>query len=230
MLKNILPLTVPYLVGFKTETADRALMRKSEKQFLPADLHSPKKVAIFSDGSPRQIAERDEMNDLLDDEWRRGFRAVYFSVAEQDSHRQEFYIYKPLVELKESPHYGLPPIMQIAYDFFHESCDEIFIDTLGPMGILGMLLGKLLRIPIVSTYHETEVNALAERSGGETSKFFKGIISMFYAQIDQVRLLDMPSKLEQEILDNSKSDVKILGNTLLFNEPEYETFPEMDVY
>lgn len=230
MLKNILPLTVPYLVGFKTETADRALMRESAEQLLPAEMQMPRKVAIFSDNSPAKIAERDEMNDLLFDEKQEGFSSVYFTVDEQNSHQDEFYTYQSLVELKESPRYGLPPIMQVAYDFFHEACDVIFIDTLGPMGILGVLLGKLLKIPIISTYHETEVNALAEQSGGETSKFFKGIISMFYSQVDQVRLMDIPSALEHDILEKAKTEIRILGNTIFIEEPEYKTFPEMDIY
>ncbi len=230
MLKNILPLTVPYLVGFKTETADRALMRQSAEQLLPDELQPTRKIAVFSDNSPGQLNERDEVNYVLNDELRRGFQPVYFTTAEQETHESEFYSYKILVELKDSPHYGLPPILRIAYDFFHEACDVIFIDTLGPMGILGMLLGKLCHIPIISTYHETEVNALAAKSGGETSKFFKSIISLFYAQVDEVRLLDAPSILENEILEQAKSEVRILSDTLVFNEPDFVTLPEMDIY
>ncbi|MBN1464909.1 hypothetical protein JXA02_04060 [candidate division KSB1 bacterium] len=229
ILKNILPLTVPYLVGFKTETADRKLMRECAEQFLPKSLQIPHKVAIFSDSSPGQLLERDEMNDLLHDELAQGYRTVYFTVADNNSQKGDFFGYKSLIVLKNSPHYGLPPAMRIAYDFFQEACDIIFIDTLGPMGILGMLIGKLLQIPIISTYHETEVNALA-KSGGETSKFFKKFISVFYSQVDEVRLLDMPSTMEYEILAKSKTDVRILGNTILIDAPEFQIYPETEIY
>lgn len=230
MLKNLLPLTVPYLVGFKTETADRSLMRESAEQLLPKDKLAPRRIGIFSDNTPARIVERDEINDLLFDEFQHNYTPVYFTVDEKNSQQDQFFTYKPLVELKETPRYGLPPILQIAYDFFHQACDVVFVDTLGPMGILGVLLGKLLQIPIISTYHETEVNALAEKSGGQTSKFFKGIIAMFYAQVDQVRLLDMPSTLEDDILTASKTEIRILSDNLVFEETAYNTFPEMDIY
>ena len=220
LLRDILPLSIPYFVAFKTEHSDRALMRESAEQLLPDELQLPRKVAIFSDNKPAQVLERDEINYLLEDEFILGYKPVYFTTGETTFQIEEFYTYASLATLKESPRYGLPPILQIAFDFSEQGCDKIFIDTLGPMGILGMLLGKLLKIPVISTYHETEVKALAEQSAGESSTFFKSIMSMFYAQIDQVRLLDVPSTLEQAILKNAKTDVRILGDAIDFFSSE----------
>ncbi|MBN1481697.1 hypothetical protein JXA70_15600 [candidate division KSB1 bacterium] len=230
MLKNIAPLVVPYFVGFKTENADRPLMRESAERLLPHQLRWPRKIAIFSDNNRERVLERDEINYLLEDEFATGYKPIYFIAGESQEQINDFYSYEPLVLLNDSPRYGLPPILKVAYDFSEEGCESVFIDTLGPMGILGMFLGKLLKIRVLSTYHESEVRALTEQSGGNNSRYFKSLISLFYAQIDQVRLLDVPSAFGHEILEKSKTAVRILGETIELGEPEFTVFPETDIY
>lgn len=230
LLKNLAPLLAPYFIGLKTENADRALMRESADHLLPKEFHWPRKIAIFSDNNWETVLARDEINDLLEDEFAAGYKAVYFTTSEQPDQSPEFYSYKPLAQMKDNPRYALPPFLQIAYDFSEAGCEIIYIDTLGPMGILGMFLGKLLQIRLLSTFHESEVQSLTEHSGGQNSRYFRGLISLFYAQIDQVRLLDIPSAFEHEILQRSKTAVRILGETIELGEPEFMVLPETDIY
>jgi len=47
----------------------------------------------------------------------------------------------------------VPPIAEILEWADRQQFDAIHVDTPGPMGLAGMLVAKMLRIPLLSTYH-----------------------------------------------------------------------------
>lgn len=230
ILKNILPLVVPYLVAFKTEHADRPLMRQSANTLLPPDEHLEKKIAVFSDHDPATLLDNDELDDVLQQEIQEDYDLLYFSMAEQDAQAGEFYSYAPVGKLGDSPHSMMPPVLKVAYDFTMAGCDKIYVDTLGPMGVLGVLLGKLVQVPVIATFHETEIQALSKRSGGQTSKFFKSMLSYLYSWVNEIRLLDTPTKFEYEILQKSGSEIKLLHEQVEFEEAEFPMIPASDIF
>lgn len=223
-----MPLLAPYFVAFKTEHADRDLMRQSAEALL-ADEMNRHKVAIFSDLNPTSILDREEIDDILENEITRGYDTVYFTLSREDSHIDDFYTYEPIAHISRDSSYSLPPLLRVAHDFSEECCDTIYIDTLGPMGLLGLFLGKLLKIPVISTYHKAKVAALTQKNAGQNSTYFKGILSFLYHHFDQVRLLDSPTPFEYDILKRSKTNVYILSDKLVFEEPELPILPVLGV-
>ncbi len=229
ILKNMLPLVVPYLVSFKTEHADRPLMRESAEALLPVDQQMDKRLAVFSDTDTATLLGNDELDDILQQEIIEDYDLIYFSLSAEDSQIDEFFTYSPIAKVSET-NYAVPPFLKVAYDFTMAGCDKIYVDTLGPMGILGVLLGKLVDVPVLATFHETEIQALATRSGGQTSKFFKALLSYFYSLVSEIRLLDTPTPFEFEILQKSKTQVTVLGDEILFKEAEFPVIPACDVF
>lgn len=230
VLKNIIPLITPYFVAFRTEDSDRDLMRQSEKQFLPPYLWSPHKVAVFSDHRVDFVLERDEINDLLEEELIQGYDTVYFTLGDEDSHSNNSYSYAPIAVIDSGTKINIPPLLKIAYHFSEENCSAIFVDSIGPMGIIGILLGKLLNKSVLATYHETDVQSLAQKTDGCDSKFFKAGLSAFYSMFDQVRLLDYPTPLQEDILKNCAAETKILGRKFMFEMPDAPNPAKIDIY
>lgn len=230
LLKNILPLIVPYFVAFKTEHKDRNLMRQSAQELLPAECQPPKKVAVFSDNNLATLLVKDEIYDLLAEETASGFEAVYFTLGDNYSPENYCYTYAPVANIMENPKYDLPPLLHVSYDFSQQSCHLIYLDTLGPMALLGLLLGKLLDIPLLSTFHKTEIEALAQKTAGKNSIYFSAIVSWVYSQLDEIRLLDIPSSFEYTYLEKVKNKIRILGNEIFFEQAELPIVPELDIF
>lgn len=218
-LKTLLPLLVPYLVSFKTENADRPLMRQTARVFLPEEMQLPRKAAVFADHLINDPEELDEVNSVLEEELNDGFDLVHFSLLKEgeaapDDDRVTF---APTAPLYRRLDLYLPPILQTAFELSEANCEIIYVHTFGPMGILGMLLGKLMDIPVFVAFPEGEIKRLIESIGGN-SRFFIYFIALVYSLADQVRLLDYPSAEAQAILQRANTQVRILGEQVLFEK------------
>jgi glycosyltransferase involved in cell wall biosynthesis/predicted metal-dependent phosphoesterase TrpH len=65
--------------------------------------------------------------------------------------------FAPVAEMP-LPHYPelrltLPPILEVLEWADRQQFDVIHVSTPGPMGLVGMLVAKMLRVPLVATYH-----------------------------------------------------------------------------
>jgi glycosyltransferase involved in cell wall biosynthesis len=80
---------------------------------------------------------------------------------------------------------NLPPVRDILDWADRQQFDAIHISTPGPMGLCGYLVGRMLRVPILGTYH-TDFPAYADQLTGDhrltstTTHFMK----WFYGQMD----------------------------------------------
>ncbi len=57
---------------------------------------------------------------------------------------------------------NLPPLLEVLEWADHQQFDAIHVSTPGPMGLCGWLVAKMLRVPLVGTYH-TDFPAYVER-------------------------------------------------------------------
>ncbi|RPI02474.1 MAG: hypothetical protein EHM72_04100 [Calditrichaeota bacterium] len=222
-LGALFTLLTPYLIAFKTEHSDRPLMLKTAAAFLPKTLQKPQKIAVFADNLQQLQNDWDDVKDLIEAELSRGFSAITFALTKQPIFKvqQNQYHYHPVAEIPNKLDYSLPPLLRVGWDFTEEGCEIIYIHSLGPLGLWGLLLGRLLNIPVITTFHENSMRELAKKAGGENSLFFKQIAAAFYSMADEIRLLDDPSTSATEILDKAQTKVRILGQVLF--APEEET-------
>jgi len=61
---------------------------------------------------------------------------------------------------------AIPPVLEVLDWADREQFDAIHISTPGPMGLMGMLAAKMLRAPVLGTYH-TDFPAYAEKLTGD---------------------------------------------------------------
>jgi glycosyltransferase involved in cell wall biosynthesis len=82
---------------------------------------------------------------------------------------------------------SLPPVAEILEWADRQQFDAIHVHTPGPMGLCGMLVGAMLRVPVLSTYH-TDFPAYVMQHTGDhrltvTAESFMG---WFYGRCDSV--------------------------------------------
>src|SRR5947209_11037464 len=78
---------------------------------------------------------------------------------------------------------------------WRERVTRVEIATPGPMGLVGCLAGRLLRLPVNATFH-TDVVALAEVLGGDPLPIapLRRYVSWFYTLVDRVRVFTRPGR------------------------------------
>ncbi len=222
-LPALLPLLVPYLVSFKTENADRTLMRETAQAFLPKELQMPRKVAVFSDRLIDEAEKATDLRELLDEELADGFTPLHFTLFEENMSAPEDdnLYFSPVAVLYRRCGFSLPPILQVAYELSESDCEMVYVHTFGPMGLLGLLLGKLMNIPVVAAFNEVEIKELQAGIGGN-SRVFAYFVGLVYSSADQVRLLNDPSAEAETLLSRAKANVRTLAGRSMLTESRSE--------
>src|SRR5206468_3182008 len=96
---------------------------------------------------------------------------------------------------------NLPPVLDILEWSDRQQFDVIHVSTPGPMGLCGWLVSKMLRVPMVATYH-TDFPAYVEKLTGDhrVANATTAYVKWFYSQASAVlarssayrfRLLDL---------------------------------------
>lgn len=90
---------------------------------------------------------------------------------------------------------NLPSLMAMLRLFWRERVTRVEIATPGPMGLVGSLAARLLRLPVTATFH-TDVVALAEILGGAAFPLamLRRYSRWFYTQVDRVRVFTQPGR------------------------------------
>jgi len=99
---------------------------------------------------------------------------------------------KPLIEFP-LPYYSklsirIPSFMRILKDIYEFSPDQIYISTPGPVGMLGMVIGKLMNINTVGIYHTDFTKEIFEISKDENlTNLVERFVNFFYNSTDLVK-------------------------------------------
>jgi glycosyltransferase involved in cell wall biosynthesis len=82
----------------------------------------------------------------------------------------------------------IPPLVEILAWADQQQFDAIHVDTPGPMGLCGMLVARLLRIPLLGTYHTDFPEYIRTLSGGDhrLTAATAGYMGWFYARMQKV--------------------------------------------
>lgn len=94
----------------------------------------------------------------------------------------------------------IPSVLKSLKKIYAFDPDEVFISSPGPIGLIGMLLGKLLGIPVVNIYHTDFSSQLQHLSGDVTlSHSLEQYLSWFYNS--STRIL-VPTREYRDILSD----------------------------
>ncbi len=102
---------------------------------------------------------------------------------------------------------NLPPLLEVLEWADRQQFDAIHVNTPGPMGLIGWLVSKMLRVPLVMTYH-TDFPRYIERLTGDyrLTTAATGYMKWFYGQATTVfsRSRSYLKTLENLGVDQSK--------------------------
>jgi glycosyltransferase involved in cell wall biosynthesis len=181
----------PYYFSLFHQNKERHLLRKLTGQLRPADQRGLK-VGLFTDTLDEVNGVGRFLRDLGEQSARLGRSLIIHTSSKSPRHdlpyRRNF---TPLLTMP-LPCYAeltlsLPPILEILEWADRQQFDVIHVSTPGPMGLCGLLAAKMLRVPVVGTYH-TDFPAYAEKLTGDhrVSNGTRVYIEWFYRRLAAV--------------------------------------------
>jgi len=168
-------------------------MRELSERFVPQGAsHEHQKIALFTDTLNEINGVAITIRRLIDTARERGIELVVItSSTEGTSFKSGVMNFTPVGEcaLPEYPDLklGFPPILDVIEYFERKGFTRIHASTPGTMGLLGLLIGKLMNIPISGTYH-TDIPLYVRDLSNDT--FLENVawnyMIWFYSQMEEV--------------------------------------------
>jgi glycosyltransferase involved in cell wall biosynthesis len=114
----------------------------------------------------------------------------------------------------------VPSLIDTLSWVWRERITHIELSTPGPMGLVGLLMAKILRLPVTASYH-TEVPALIQPLGGNAfmEKAARRYLSWFYAHVDRVFAFSCGSR--DALVDMGVSAAKLSVMPVAINPEDF---------
>jgi glycosyltransferase involved in cell wall biosynthesis len=181
----------PYYFSLFHQNKERHLLRKLTGQLRPADERGLK-VGLFTDTLDEVNGVGRFLRDMGEQSARLGRSLIIHTSSKSPRHAMAYRKnFAPLLTMP-LPCYSelslsLPPVLEILEWADRQQFDVIHVSTPGPMGLCGLLAARMLRVPLVGTYH-TDFPAYAERLTGDhrVSNGTRAYIEWFYRRLAAV--------------------------------------------
>jgi len=146
----------PYYVAFHHQHKGKTQMSELSRRFgLQPD--QPEKIALFTDTLDEINGVAMTIRRLIGTARERGVDLTVITAGEENVHREGVKHFSAVgqVTLPEYPELQLhfPPVLDIMDYLEREGFTHIHISTPGTVGLLGLLLAKLMNLPVAGTYH-----------------------------------------------------------------------------
>ncbi len=150
---------LPYYFTTFHQNKERHLLREITRQQQPKTAESLK-VGLFTDTFDEINGVARFVRDMGEQSQRVGRHLTIHTCTQNpryDLHQLPRKNFEPLLS-RPLPYYdqlrlNLPPLLEILEWADEQQFDAIHVSTPGPMGLCGWLVSKMLRVPLVGTYH-----------------------------------------------------------------------------
>jgi hypothetical protein len=110
----------------------------------PGSLPNPEEIAVFTDGSSREVVEPLVVKSIQNGFGERKLRLQVLGLSDETVHMPNRHNFTVVGEVKiGSETAAIPPVLDVIHRLFNMDAEGVFIRTFGPMGFLGLALGKL---------------------------------------------------------------------------------------
>lgn len=190
-------LASPYVASFSHFAKDECFARDLRKQWnltlSSRNLEKTFSVGHFSDtvfeinGVSRTLMQICKVTKTLGYDWT-VITSSYDNVGKENDSIVNF---SPVgvYELPEYPEVKLaiPPFLEILNYCFERSFSQLHAATPGPLGIAALLIGRILSVPVVATYHTAIPQYVAELTNDENLEIATWrYVIWYYSQMDYV--------------------------------------------
>jgi hypothetical protein len=186
-LTHLAPLALsaaPYLVALQAQHKDADLLEAAALRFLGQlpEGDRPRKRAWLTD-APTALP------------WEPGEDLVVVTCGGAAPSGLTAHVFEPLLEipLPGCPALRVPPVLEVLDLCERERYSEILIDTPGPVGLAGLIAGKLLGIRLTAVEHVDYPASVRRLSGSPALEdLARGYTRWFFGQMDRVRAAGEP--------------------------------------
>lgn len=189
-------ISVPFFSSYRITYKDHDLIRALTRDFAKNEQINFKKIAWFTDTINDLNGVSVTIKAIGHQSARRGYPLrIYGSVNEEELSNElppNFVNLPPIVDFK-LPYYShlkikIPSMMKALKTISEETPDEIYISTPGPVGILGLIIGKLLNVKTIGIYHTDFTKEIYEISKDDSlSSLVERYVNFFYNNVSEVR-------------------------------------------
>lgn len=203
----------PYYIGYHYQNRSRKLLSNIFHEFLNSkNENQPQKIALFTDTLHEINGVAITIKRILDAAKKRGIELIIITSTKEDSSFIDgVKNFKAIGDfsLPEYPELKMcfPPILDLISYFEKEKFTTIHVSTPGSMGLIGLILSRLMDVPITGTYHTDIPQYVREL----TNDFFLesaawNYMVWFYNLMDEVTVpsLSTREQLTQRGLDADK--------------------------
>jgi glycosyltransferase involved in cell wall biosynthesis len=161
---------LPYYFAHFHQHKERRLLRSLTGQDKPVTAETLK-VGLFTDTLDEVNGVSRFLRDMAGRARCGGRQLVIHTCCEKPSTELDNRVnFIPLLS-RQLPYYEdltltLPPVLEVLEHAERQQFDAIHVSTPGPMGLCGYLVSKMLRVPLLGTYH-TDFPAYAEHLTGD---------------------------------------------------------------
>lgn len=210
---------LPYLIGLFHSNKERNLVERFEHETTAPGsgvsvFERPMRVSLFTD----TIADVNGVCRFIQNVAQRAHESdrdlqVITSTKLECPDLPNIYNFDPVVAIKmpkyENLDLCLPPLMRILRHIDEHQPDVIHISTPGPVGCIGFLAAKMLRVPVLGVYHTDfpayidrlfDDNGLTKLSESFMRGFYRPFTAIFTRSEDYVRSLTELGLREKSIV------------------------------
>ena len=186
-------LTVPFISSYRHVYKDFSLVKDIKKAYFPEELTSPKRIAWFTDTIDDLNGVSVTIKNIGRESLKNNYPLKIFSSLNPDNITNEipknFSNIPPLVEFP-LPYYNklslkIPSILKALKSVYQFKPDEIYISTPGPVGIVGLIIGKIMNLKVTGVYHTDFTKEIYSISKDlSLASIVESSVNLFYNQMD----------------------------------------------
>lgn len=154
-------LAMPFFTTFRHMCEGRPLVKELLDAFGIQPTHGRKRVLWFTDTISDLNGVATMLRSIGWTAYRRGYELKIVTCCTPQELTPEMppnllplpFIYEFQLPHYECCHVRVPSVLKAMQLIFHFDPDEVIISTPGPVGLLGLLAGRLLNVPLTGVYH-----------------------------------------------------------------------------
>lgn len=216
----------PYLFGFVYQNKGKKFMREVKVDYL--NQRDPLKTALFTDLGQEHanfrsmfetayVSSSGEKIEVLGCTRKKSIQQAGWKLF----HSKVDFLFPLFPEIN----FYVPPLMDVVIYCEQKEFTLAHVLTPGPMGIVGIIVAKILKLPIIGTYHRDFLIESSLYSAND--KGFKNIIrpyfDWFYKQMDKILVSSEKHLVELVAKDIPEHKIQIISN-LAGSSPNPSTF------
>lgn len=201
----------PYFVAFGHDNKDRRLLIQLQQRFALRGASEPRRVLVLFDLFQENNGVVRFVEFLRHEAQQRGQHLVVATCRERPQDEKDTLICFPSVgRASQFGHHELPlafpPLLDVMRLLETGKFDAVHVATPGPMGLIGLALAKLYKLPIVGTYHTDFPRYIRFHTGEQRiEELAWKYLRWFYGRVERILV---PSRVAYEALVQNGFDAE----------------------